>query len=132
VIARGQIEGGVAQGIGYALYEDVVWKDGVMANARMADYILPTSADTPPIRVVFLEEPYADGPFGAKGIGELPIDGPAPAIVNAVNHALGTQATRIPLIPEAIMEALDAPSAVRHSPAGGVAGPPSASDPTTT
>jgi len=128
VIARGQIEGGVAQGIGYALYEQVVWKDGAMANARLADYILPTSADTPPIRVAFLEAPYADGPFGAKGIGELPIDGPAPAIVNAVNHALGTRATRIPLIPEALMEAMDAPSALRRSPAGGVAGPPSDKD----
>ncbi|HEU5322167.1 MAG TPA: xanthine dehydrogenase family protein molybdopterin-binding subunit, partial [Methylomirabilota bacterium] len=73
VIARGQIEGGVAQGLGLALYEHVAWREGAMANPRLADYILPTSADTPPIRVVFLESPYADGPFGAKGLGELPI-----------------------------------------------------------
>lgn len=111
VIARGQIEGGVAQGIGYALYEDVVWEDGVMANARMTNYILPTTADTPPIRVIFQEVPYPHGPFGAKGIGELPIDGPAPAIVNAINHALGTRVSRIPALPEVLMEALDAPSA---------------------
>jgi CO/xanthine dehydrogenase Mo-binding subunit len=107
VIARGQIEGGVAQGIGYALYEHVAWQDGVMANARMADYILPTSADTPPIRVIFRDVPYPHGPFGAKGLGELPIDGAAPAIVNAINHALGTRLDRIPALPEALMEALE-------------------------
>ncbi len=106
VIARGQIEGGVAQGIGYALTEHVAWQDGVMANARMADYILPTSADTPPIRVIFHEVPYPHGPFGAKGLGELPFDGAAPAIVNAINHALTTRLDRIPVLPEVLMEAL--------------------------
>ena len=116
VIARGQIEGGVAQGIGYALSEHVAWRDGVVANARMADYILPTSADTPPIRVIFQEVPYGHGPFGAKGIGELPIDGPAPAIVNAINHALGTRLDRIPVLPEVLMEALEEPPAISRQP----------------
>ena len=89
VLATGQIEGGVAQAIGYALYEEVVWKDGRMANAQMTNYIMPTSADLPPIRVFFEENPYAYGPGGAKGIGELPMDGVAPAILNAVEHATG-------------------------------------------
>ena len=60
-----------------------------MANAQMTNYIMPTSMDLPPIRVYFEETPYAYGPAGAKGIGELPMDGPAPAICNAVAHATG-------------------------------------------
>jgi CO/xanthine dehydrogenase Mo-binding subunit len=106
VLAAGQIEGGVAQAIGYALYEHVVWKDGRMANAQMTNYIMPTSADLPPIRVFFEENPYAHGPGGAKGIGELPMDGVAPAILNAVEHATGVAFDRIPLLPERVMEAL--------------------------
>jgi CO/xanthine dehydrogenase Mo-binding subunit len=103
--ARGQIEGGVAQGIGFALYEHVVWRDGVMANPRFTNYIIPTSADTPSIHVRFLEVPLASGPFGAKGIGELPLDGTAPAIVNAVNMALGTDVAVIPAVPEVVLDA---------------------------
>ncbi|HYB71832.1 MAG TPA: molybdopterin cofactor-binding domain-containing protein, partial [Candidatus Sulfotelmatobacter sp.] len=117
VIARGQIEGGVVQGIGYALYEHVAWQQGAMANARLSDYILPTSADTPPIRVVFRQVPYPHGPFGAKGLGELPIDGAAPAILNAINHALGTRLDRIPVLPEVLMDALDQPPATNRPPA---------------
>jgi CO/xanthine dehydrogenase Mo-binding subunit len=100
VLAAGQIEGGVAQGIGYALYENVVWKDGRMANNQMTNYIMPTAADVPPIRVYFAETPYAYGPSGAKGIGELPMDGPAPAILNAVENATGLPVNHAPLTPE--------------------------------
>jgi CO/xanthine dehydrogenase Mo-binding subunit len=89
VLATGQIEGGIAQAIGWALSEQVVWKDGRMQNGQMTNYIMPTSMDLPPIRVFFEEVPYAHGPSGAKGIGELPMDGPAPAILNAVEQALG-------------------------------------------
>src|SRR5205085_8030613 len=103
----GQIEGGIAQGIGYALYENVVWRDGRMANGQMTNYIMPTAADVPPIRVYFAETPYAYGPAGAKGIGELPMDGPAPAILNAVEHATGVAFDHVPLTPEAIMDALE-------------------------
>ncbi|HMK29420.1 MAG TPA: xanthine dehydrogenase family protein molybdopterin-binding subunit [Terriglobales bacterium] len=108
VLARGQIEGGVVQSIGYALYENVVWQQGRMANSQMTNYIIPTSADVPPIRVVFVEKPYAHGPMGAKGLGELPADGPAPAIANAVEDAIGIGFTAIPLTPEAVMAALTA------------------------
>ncbi len=100
VLAAGQIEGGVAQGIGFALYEKVAWKNGRMANGQMTNYIVPTSADLPPIRVFFEENPYAYGPGGAKGIGELPLDGPAPAILNAIEMALGRPVNQIPLTPE--------------------------------
>jgi CO/xanthine dehydrogenase Mo-binding subunit len=107
VLAAGQIEGGVAQGIGWALYENVVWREGRMANGQMTNYIIPTSADIPPIRVHFFENPYAGGPAGAKGIGELPMDGPAPAILNAIEHATGVAFDHVPLTPEALMDALE-------------------------
>lgn len=107
VLASGQIEGGVAQAIGWALYERVVWREGRMANGEMTNYIMPTSMDLPPIRVFFEEQPYAFGPSGAKGIGELPMDGPAPAILNAVAHATGADPRAIPLTPEALMALLE-------------------------
>ena len=88
VLATGQIIGGVAQGIGFALYEKVKWRDGRMQNGQMTNYIMPTSADLPPIRVFFEELGNVHGAYGAKGIGELPMDGPAPAIVNAIEDAL--------------------------------------------
>ena len=102
VLAAGQIEGGVAQGIGYALYEKCEWQQGRMANNQMTNYIMPTSADVPPIHVHFEETPSVHGAFGAKGIGELPMDGPAPAILNAIEHATGVCFTEIPLLPEDI------------------------------
>jgi CO/xanthine dehydrogenase Mo-binding subunit len=104
VLAAGQIEGGVAQAIGFTLFENVVWKDGRMANNQMTNYIIPTPADIPPIRVYFEENPYAYGPGGAKGIGELPMDGPAPAILNAIENATGLSFNRVPLMPETLMQ----------------------------
>ncbi len=104
VLAAGQIEGGVAQAIGMALYENVVWENGRMLNSQMTNYIMPTAADVPPIRVYFEENPYAFGPGGAKGIGELPMDGPAPAILNAIENATGISFNRIPLMPEGMMK----------------------------
>ena len=106
VLARGQITGGVAQGIGYALYEKVVWQNGRMQNGQMTNYIMPTSADLPPIRVYFEELGNVHGAFGAKGIGELPMDGPAPAIINAVVDALGMDFDSIPLLPEDIFQTI--------------------------
>ena len=106
VLARGQFTGGVAQGIGYALYEKVVWQNGRMQNGQMTNYIMPTSADLPPIRVYFEELGNVHGAFGAKGIGELPMDGPAPAIINAVVDALGMDFDSIPLLPEDIFKTL--------------------------
>ena len=104
VLAAGQIEGGVAQAIGFTLFENVVWKDGRMSNNQMTNYIVPTPADIPPIRVFFEETPYAYGPGGAKGIGELPMDGAAPAILNAIENATGVSFNRVPLMPEMLME----------------------------
>src|SRR5882724_3869550 len=106
VLARGQIAGGIAQGIGYTLYEKVIWQNGRMQNGQMTNYIMPTSADLPLIRVFFEEMGNIHGAFGAKGIGELPMDGPAPAILNAVEDAVKVRFNSIPLLPEDIFEAL--------------------------
>lgn len=103
-LVAGQIEGGTAQGIGYALLEEVVMRDGAMANAQMTNYLVPTTLDTPTMDVVIVETPSHHGPFGAKGVGEMPIDGPAPAIVNAIRH-LGLDIREIPATPERIAEA---------------------------
>jgi len=120
LLARGQIIGGVAQGIGFSLYEKVVWQNGRMQNGQMTNYIIPTSSDMPPIRVFFEELGNIHGAHGAKGIGELPMDGPAPAIINAVSNALGVPFNSIPLLPEDIMDALAAHQVIETESAGQV------------
>ncbi len=106
VLAAGQITGGVAQAIGFALHEKVVWQNGRMINNQMTNYIMPTSVDLPPIRVFFEELGNVHGAHGAKGIGELPMDGPAPAIISAVEDATGVSVHTIPLLPEDLFQAL--------------------------
>ena len=98
-LARGQIEGGTVQGLGYALLERVTMRNGGMANAQLTNYTIPTTLDTPELEVVMLTNPYPGGPFGAKGLGELPMDGPAPAVVNALRQ-LGFDLREIPATPE--------------------------------
>lgn len=114
VLATGQIEGGVAQGIGWALYEKVMWNRGRMENNQMTNYIIPTSQDIPPIRVFFEERPFGHGAYGAKGIGELPMDGPAPAILNAIAHATGKQFDCVPLLPEDMLRQTRVPQPERE------------------
>ena len=79
-----------------------------MRENRLQTYVIPTSADVPPMHVQFVELPYSGGPFGAKGMGELPMNGLAPAIRNAVRHALGCAPSRIPMTPDTMLSALDA------------------------
>jgi CO/xanthine dehydrogenase Mo-binding subunit len=101
-LATGQIEGGTGQGVGFALIEQVVMKNGAMANAQLTNYTIPTTLDTPEMDVLLLENPFPEGPYGAKGLGELPIDGPAPAIVNAV-RSIGIDVREVPATAEIIM-----------------------------
>jgi CO/xanthine dehydrogenase Mo-binding subunit len=115
VLAGGQVEGGVAQGIGYALYEKVVLENGHMANNQMTNYIMPTAGDVPPIHVFFEEIPFCHGGYGAKGIGELPHDGPAPAILNAIKDATGIGFHAIPLLPEDLFAELAARQAIAEA-----------------
>ena len=114
VLAAGQIEGGIAQAVGFALYEKVVLQDGRMANNQMTNYIMPTAEDVPPIHVYFEQTHFAHGGFGAKGIGELPHDGPAPAILNAIHDATGISFNAIPLMPEDICARLIAAQPVEE------------------
>jgi len=92
-----------------------VWQNGRMQNGQMTNYIMPTSADLPPIRVYFEELGNEHGAFGAKGIGELPMDGPAPAIVNGVADALGMPFDSIPLLPEDIFQKMTARDLEQHN-----------------
>ena len=114
-LATGQIEGGTGQGVGFALIEQVVMKNGAMANAQLTNYTIPTTLDTPEMDIVLVENPFPEGPFGAKGLGELPIDGPAPAIVNAI-RSLGLDVREVPATPELLLSALGSRrSAEEHS-----------------
>ncbi len=106
MLAEGQIQGGVVQAMGWALLEEQIYVDGQMRNPNMTNYVVPTFADVPDVRVLFQESPYAYGPWGAKGIGELPMDGPAPAILNAISSALGIDIDALPASPERLMRAV--------------------------
>ncbi|TMQ70091.1 MAG: xanthine dehydrogenase family protein, partial [Candidatus Eisenbacteria bacterium] len=108
VLAAGQVEGGTAQGLGYALLEEVRWKDGRVWNHQLTNYIIPTAVDSPRMKVVFVDNPYSLGPRGAKGVGELPMDTPAPAVVAAIAHATGLRMDEIPVLPERLLKALRA------------------------
>ncbi|MFH1725716.1 MAG: xanthine dehydrogenase family protein molybdopterin-binding subunit [Elusimicrobiota bacterium] len=105
LMAEGQIIGGVTQGLGYALLENAQYKGGVMQNPQLTDYVIPTFMDTPPMEVDIIENPYSRGPFGAKGLGELPMDVPAPAAAAAVHHATGLWLPDLPILPEKIAKA---------------------------
>ena len=107
LLAAGQIEGGTLQAVGYALLEDVVWERGRIVNSRLTDYIIPTALDAPEMETVIIEKPYPYGPFGAKGVGELPIDGGAPAIAAAIFNATGAFMSELPISPERLMTALE-------------------------
>jgi CO/xanthine dehydrogenase Mo-binding subunit len=104
-IVRGQIEGGTLQALGWALLENVVYRDGKVANANMTNCIVPTFADAPELETILVEVPYPFGPSGAKGVGEIPMDGPAAAVANAVEDALGCAFDALPISPEVIAAA---------------------------
>jgi CO/xanthine dehydrogenase Mo-binding subunit len=106
IMCAGQVEGGTLQAIGWALYENVVWKDGHIMNARMTNYVIPTSKDAPPFTTFLVEHPFSGGPSGAKGVGELPMDGGAPAIAAAVEQAIRAKCNDLPLLPEDLFRAV--------------------------
>ena len=106
IMAEGQVQGGVAQGIGYALTEELVVKDGKILNPNLTDYLIPSIKDVPEIKVYFVEAVYPEGPFGAKGLGEPCLMPVAAAIANAVRNATGVRITKIPMTPEKVYFAL--------------------------
>jgi xanthine dehydrogenase D subunit len=99
---HGQIEGGIAQGLGMAIMEGLVVEDGIIRNASFTDYLLPTILDVGEVEAVLVEEPSPWGPFGAKGMAELPTMGATPAVVAAVRAATGRALTRTPIQPQDI------------------------------
>ncbi len=100
---EGQIEGGTVQGLGYATMEELVHREGVVVNPNLADYYIPTSLDVPEIKTIVVEYPGHLGPYGAKAIGEPPIVLPAPAIVNAIDNAIGVRLDQIPATPDRVL-----------------------------
>ncbi len=104
--AEGQIEGGVVQGLGYALMEEHHLRDGRIQNDQFSTYIIPTAMDTPEIKSILVEHHYPWGPYGAKGLGETPIIGVAPAVTAAIAHAAGVRLFEIPATPERVFAAL--------------------------
>jgi CO/xanthine dehydrogenase Mo-binding subunit len=102
-LCAGQIEGGTLQALGWALMEEVKLQDGRYLNDRLATYIIPTAKDSPRIDVHLLEQPWEGGPFGAKGVGELPMDGGAPAAAQAIENATGIPVHEIPATPERLL-----------------------------
>jgi CO/xanthine dehydrogenase Mo-binding subunit len=106
VLAEGQVEGGSLQAIGYATIEEMKLVDGRYLNDRLATYLIPTSLDAPHIRSILVEKPYSGAPHGAKGVGELPMDVGAPAVVAAIHDATGVWIHDLPATPERILAAM--------------------------
>jgi CO/xanthine dehydrogenase Mo-binding subunit len=107
VLAEGQVEGGTLQAIGYATIEEIKLQEGRYLNDRLATYIIPTSLDAPRITTLLVEAPFSGAPHGAKGVGELPMDVGAPAVVAAIHDATGAWIHELPASPERILAALD-------------------------
>jgi xanthine dehydrogenase molybdenum-binding subunit len=103
----GQIEGGAAMGLGYALMEDVQIVNGITRAATLAEYLIPTAGDIPETQAIILESGTGKGPFGAKGVGEPALTPVAPAIANAVANAIGARVESLPLTPEKVLAAID-------------------------
>jgi CO/xanthine dehydrogenase Mo-binding subunit len=106
ILAEGQVEGGTLQGVGYATIEEIKLADGRYLNDRLATYLIPTSLDAPRIESILVENPYSGAPHGAKGVGELPMDVPAAAVVAAIHDATGVWIHDLPATPERILAAL--------------------------
>jgi CO/xanthine dehydrogenase Mo-binding subunit len=104
--AEGQVEGGAIYGLGYAMTEEVILKDGVTLTPSFSEYLLPTTLDIPDLQTILLESGEGAGPFGARGIGEPSVCSVAPAISNAVCDAIGVRIRDLPLTPEKVFQAL--------------------------
>ena len=125
VLAEGQVEGGTLQAVGYATIEEIKLDGGRYMNDRLATYIIPTSLDAPRITSILVEEAFEGSPHGAKGVGELPMDVGAPAVVAAIHDATGVWIQDLPATPERILAALGA-TAMPPPPAGLSNAPPAA------
>jgi len=100
MLAEGQVEGGVAQGLGFALMEEIKYEKGRIGNPNFLDYVVPGPSDLPPIDVIFVETNDPEGPYGGKGVGEPALNPVAGAIANAIYDAVGIRVTELPMTPE--------------------------------
>ncbi|OHE41179.1 MAG: hypothetical protein A2Y16_03935 [Tenericutes bacterium GWF2_57_13] len=107
ILAEGQADGGVTQGIAYGYLENMEIKDGRLKQRNLTDYVIPTASDVCPTDTVFVDNPFAYGPYGAKGLGELTLIGGAPAVTAAIENAIKRRITRIPATPETILELIE-------------------------
>ncbi|ABR50639.1 aldehyde oxidase and xanthine dehydrogenase, molybdopterin binding [Alkaliphilus metalliredigens QYMF] len=105
-LIEGQMDGGFAMGLGYALMEDLNLQQGQMKHKRFSNYLIPTALDIPELEKIIIEDPESTAPFGAKGIGEPVMLGVAPAILNAIYDAVGVRITEIPVTPQRLLKAL--------------------------
>jgi CO/xanthine dehydrogenase Mo-binding subunit len=108
MLAAGQVEGGTLQAVGYATIEEMQVVDGRYRNDRLATYLIPTALDAPAMEVHLLEAPFSDAPHGAKGLGELPMDVGAPAVIDAIHDATGAWITELPATPARVLAAIRA------------------------
>jgi len=99
----GQLEGGIAQGLGLAVMEEIQLRDGRVRNPSFTDYLLPTILDMPPVVADVIEHPHPDAPYGAKGVGEPPTISSTPAIAAAIRAATARALTRVPVRPDDIV-----------------------------
>jgi CO/xanthine dehydrogenase Mo-binding subunit len=106
VLCEGQVEGGTLQAVGYATIEEIKLVDGRYQNDRLATYLIPTALDAPRITSILVEKPYSGSPHGAKGVGELPMDLGAPAVIDAIHDATGAWIDELPATPERVLAAL--------------------------
>jgi CO/xanthine dehydrogenase Mo-binding subunit len=106
ILCEGQVEGGTLQAVGYATIEEIKLRDGRYLNDRLATYIIPTALDAPRITSILVEAPFGGAPHGAKGVGELPMDVGAPAVIAAIHDAIGAWVHELPATPERILAAL--------------------------
>ena len=118
VLAEGQVEGGTLQAVGYATTEEMGVEHGRYRNDRLSTYLIPTALDAPRIEVVLVERPFSGVPHGAKGLGELPMDVPAPAVIAAIHDATGVWIPDLPATPEKVLAGLQAREAERMPGAG--------------
>ncbi len=120
ILAEGQVEGGTLQAVGYATIEEIKLDNGRYLNDRLATYIIPTSLDAPRITAILVEKPFSGAPHGAKGVGELPMDVGAPAVVAAIHDATGVWIHELPATPERILAAMAGVGTAQPAPAGPV------------
>ena len=129
-MAEGQVEGGTLQAIGYATIEEIKLRDGRYLNDRLATYIIPTALDAPRIHAILVEAPYGGVPHGAKGVGELPMDVGAPAVIAAIHDATGAWIHELPASPERILAALGVtPTAAAPAPHSATAADTTSAEP---